>query len=441
MIDQIEYRYPAYMAMKNRIIHGDGRIEAPEGTVVVMHCLSNQPMQKARIEFDPEVEDGRFLRASSVRDLDVSGKSIDGQWMLELDDKRTNPTIKSYRVRATNDIGESNLDPVVHPIKILADLAPEVRWIGDNPKSRPLPANGSINVDLRSLDPDYGLREITVIAKHQGRELFQETLFQDEIGDTATITASVFLDAKEREFKPGMVIELTAIAKDNRQRPGTENWEPNISKSSTMEITIVEPSKNPPKAEPKETQAERPEQLKPKLNQPKKDEASNKPKKEPTPQDKDCEGTEEGGSNQSAGSGAGKIRIPRSKSRAKILPRIPKKRKTKISREKLDRVSLRRTVNSRRNNRVIRPRQARRNPILRPSRIPTTPRMVRQNQTTIPKPIPQIRKSRKTSHREVHPVASQILNLPSRNRTAVSPMIRHNLLPPIGMSSRRSRST
>ncbi len=52
VVERVEYAYPAYTRLQNRVVEDEGRVEAPEGTRVTVGARSNQSVRKARIEFD-----------------------------------------------------------------------------------------------------------------------------------------------------------------------------------------------------------------------------------------------------------------------------------------------------------------------------------------------------------------------------------------------------
>ena len=171
-IDRIELEYPKYTRLKPRTIQQDGAIEAPEGTRVKLFAHANQPMSKSRLEFDPEVGNGVLLSSSQIIDLETQETQLNGGWLLRLDKTGTNPTLSTYRVKATNALDESNGDPVIYKIKVLGDLPPTVSLKGI-PSTIDIPIDGSQEIEISASDPDFGLVSITAFAKHaNGKKTF-----------------------------------------------------------------------------------------------------------------------------------------------------------------------------------------------------------------------------------------------------------------------------
>ena len=251
-IDRLEYDYPAYTKLKSRSIQQDGTIEAPEGTRVRLFAHANQPMAKSRLEFDPVIDNGLFLGASQILDLETQETQLNGSWMLQLDKKKSNPSLSTYRVKATNSLGESNGDPVIYKIKVIGDLAPEVRLQSDLQASVDVAIDGSIDIEMRAVDPDYGLISLSATGKLMGKEsgketkpLFEIKSFESKSGRTGQVVEVYSFVPSEHNLNVDDKIEFRAIATDNRCQVGTDVPEPNQSSSTPIQIRIVA-SKNAP---------------------------------------------------------------------------------------------------------------------------------------------------------------------------------------------------
>ena len=251
-IDRLELQYPKYTKLKSRTIQQDGAIEAPEGTRVSLFAHSNQPMIKSRLEFDPEVGNGVLLSSSQIIDLETQETQLHGGWLLTLDKKGTNPTLSTYRVKATNALNESNGDPVIYKTKVLGDLPPTVT-LKDINASILVPINGSRDIEIYASDPDFGLVSIVASAKKtDGKNLFETECFQSREGTTAQVIKVFTFSPSEYELKVGDELEFRATATDNRCKPGDETPEPNQTNSTVVRIKIVaDPVKVPGAETPK----------------------------------------------------------------------------------------------------------------------------------------------------------------------------------------------
>ncbi|MFN7720030.1 MAG: hypothetical protein ACK5PD_01350, partial [Pirellulaceae bacterium] len=241
-IDRVEYVYPAYTRLAPRVVPGDGRIEAIEGTRVTIHGRSNQPLQKARVEIDPVMEQGEFVRASTIYDVRIEDVGMVCDWLLKLDSQRVSPTLSSYRIKATNPLGESNLNPVIYPIKVLGDIPPEAIWRIDSRKPIQLPVNQTLELPLRATDPDFGLHKVAIEGKVGQRLRIEETLLESAEPVVGPQEQTWQLKPQDWQLKAGERLELSMIAIDHRTKPGTDEPQPNVGKSLPLVIEIVGPN-------------------------------------------------------------------------------------------------------------------------------------------------------------------------------------------------------
>ena len=250
-IDRLDFEFPAYTKLKPKSIQKDGLIEAPEGTRVSLHAHANQPMAKSRLEFNPVINNGVFHSASGILDLQTSETQLTGKWLLKLDKKKSNPTIETYRIKATNSLGESNGDPVIYKMKVIGDLPPKVSLQSDLPSIIELSVHDSLEIEMRANDPDYGLVSLAATAKldsdntiKEKKTVFESNVFESTNGATGQIDRVFTFSPKEHNLQVGDRIEFRAIGSDNRCQPGTDVPEPNQSSSTPILIRIVNGPKN-----------------------------------------------------------------------------------------------------------------------------------------------------------------------------------------------------
>ncbi len=241
-VEEVRYDFPPYTKLMPRIVAGDGRIDAVEGTVLSIRASANQTMKQARLEITRNVEGGQFLTATRLGEFDVDDRTITGKWLLELDEKKSNPTRYLYRVRALNEMGSWNEQPIAYPMKVTADIPPEVQIISPLASPIPLPINEALSLQVRAIDPDFGLRKLEMVLKKGDGELgTQELAFHDE-GVLGQNSKDFVLQPADWQLKEGDLIEIHAIAEDNRHQPGTNELQPNRSVSTTLQIKIEPPT-------------------------------------------------------------------------------------------------------------------------------------------------------------------------------------------------------
>ncbi len=244
IMDRVEYHYPKYMRMKPRVIEGDGTVEGPEGTRVVVEAHANQQPRKGRLEFDFKPNPEKPFQVSKASDVKLDERNITGEWYLELDEVKSNPSVAAYRLRFENSLGESNASPIVYPIKVLPDLAPEVDFTNGVKDNLDLPVDRTLKLALRALDPDFGLTKLSLRATLNGLNGSTKDLFSDEAGVVGQIVRDYTLDPAALKLRPGDTIEFVGSAQDNRCVGKDEHPEPNVRLTRTITVTIKDPIGN-----------------------------------------------------------------------------------------------------------------------------------------------------------------------------------------------------
>ncbi|MCY2975843.1 MAG: hypothetical protein NTW52_14400 [Planctomycetota bacterium] len=248
-LERVDYVYPAYTRMSPRTIESDGRIEGPEGTRVRVTARGNQPMKSARVEFDSTLAQDGSYQPEWIRDLQVDDRSISGDWILEVNEKRSNPSRYQYRIRSTNMLGESAPEPVVYPMMVVADMAPEVDFAAEIKDIIVVAENSSIDLEMRANDPDFGLVKLvldgTAIGSKNRGSVLQETLIEDAAGLTGQSVHTIAVAPKQLGLQSGDKIDLVLTASDNRHDPQTSKPAPNVVKSRVVTLKVTPPVKNP----------------------------------------------------------------------------------------------------------------------------------------------------------------------------------------------------
>ena len=258
LLDQIDYEYPAYMRLASRTSEGDGRIEAPEGTRIIFRAKSNQSMKKARIEFGTATDKSESFRVNTAKDVSIESKSLSVELLLELDHLKSNPTLFCYRMLAENELGESNAEPVIYPIKVIPDMAPEVQLANDLKDTIELPINQTLKLEVRASDPDFGLVSLAISGTSANQTILQKEFFYNVAGLNGQQTEVYSLDPQVLQLRVGTQMEMVATATDNRCAMGSNEPQPNIRLSRSIRVTISPPSINPTDSKAKKDESEKP---------------------------------------------------------------------------------------------------------------------------------------------------------------------------------------
>ncbi|MCE2753081.1 MAG: hypothetical protein LW720_14475, partial [Pirellula sp.] len=248
-IDRIELVFPPYTNLKPRSIQQQGHFEAPEGTIAHIHAIANQEMQSAKIEFDPVLQNKLFIGARETLDMKVDKTQLDASWIAIIDRKNSiERKITNYRIHAINALKESNHDPIIHQIKIIPDIPPEIEFSANSNVAVDVPVDQGILLEMTARDPDYGLTSVGIqgvtenkLNPQEPKIRFQTPLFEsNEEFPRTKISQYTFLPL-EHQLKPGDEIDLIATAADNHHNPTNQKPEPQRVSSQPIRVRIVEP--------------------------------------------------------------------------------------------------------------------------------------------------------------------------------------------------------
>lgn len=244
-VASLRYDFPAYTQEASWEQQGDGHIRALEGTMVTIRAVSNRPIKKAYIEFDP-VADSPIVSLNTIP-LQVSSEEptkASVRFPLEMNEAGTAGKFRSYQIRFRTDDNVLNPHPVLYHIDVVRDLPPEIEYLEPTASEVELPANRSLDVRLRAIDPDFGIRQLRVtgtISQEAGPRL--EKTIEASLLDqpkSGQVIESWKLVPQEHQLEVGDVVKLIGVAEDTRTDfAGTLN--PNIARTNPRTIRIVEP--------------------------------------------------------------------------------------------------------------------------------------------------------------------------------------------------------
>ncbi|GAA4424216.1 hypothetical protein [Bremerella cremea] len=249
-VASVRYDLPGYTGESGWDQEGDGHIRALEGTMVTIRAVSNRPIQKAYIEFDP-VANSPIVSLNTlpmqIASEEPTRASI--RFPLEMNDAGSAGKFRSYQIRFRTEDGVLNPHPVLYDIEVTRDLPPEIEFLEPTANEVELPVNMPLDVRLRAIDPDYGIRQLRVngaVTKGPGQPaqpLINASLLQQP--KSGQVLADWKLTPKEHGLKSGDIVRLTGIAEDTRT-DYSGNLKPNISQTQSRIILITDPVTRPP---------------------------------------------------------------------------------------------------------------------------------------------------------------------------------------------------
>ena len=232
MVEQVEYDYPDYMGLDDKVEFG-GSIDAWEGTWVTVTATANMPVRNAMILFS-DSEDTSIQAEEIAMDI-TDGTQLSARWRLELRSDGSHP--RFYRIQLRNERGEQDPAPTLQAVRIREDKRPEISLVHPVADVE-LPVNGTLPIAYEARDPDFMLATIDLHFMRAREEfervrVFEGPPFESEARGTREVTMES-LDAKV-----GDVITFWLEAKDNLVPFGTRGE--NRQTTQQINITIVEP--------------------------------------------------------------------------------------------------------------------------------------------------------------------------------------------------------
>ena len=280
-VKEVRFAYPVYSQMPRETLKG-GEINVLEGTLATILATTNMPVKEARLQFSDTAEFPQRPEELLMTVADGTRLTYDWQVLLRDDD---NSFPKFYRIQCKTESGLTDPAPVVHPVVVHPDVAPEVRVIAPEQRVE-VPANAMVPVMIVSKDPDFKLTEVTLRMRRNKELLEKRILFE---GKQDNVQSQFDWELEPLGLMKGDVLEYWVDVYDNREvlnQRGAVIRDRNVTSTSTLKykLVITEPvSKD--EAEKQKEQAK--EELKEKLQEAQGDQNQDNPDQEQAPDDQD----------------------------------------------------------------------------------------------------------------------------------------------------------
>lgn len=254
-IESITLTPPTYTGLPPRTTAGFGDIEAVEGTEAMLHVAANLPIKVAYIELlkqaddrSDETDDDRRYQAAAppveMRLLDDQHAS--GRFTVAMNSRRSGPLASHYRIRFVSQSDDRNDKPNVYPIRVIPDLAPEVRIVQPSERDSSTPVNRPLEIRIEANDLDFEISSVRLEIDHQGRRLRSEelplepTAAQDKLQPNQRVTSRYRFDPARLRLQPGDQAVFHAVVADNRVSMRSLQPDPNITQSDNYTILITD---------------------------------------------------------------------------------------------------------------------------------------------------------------------------------------------------------
>jgi hypothetical protein len=254
-VQRIEYDFPEYTQRPRQVVEGQGDIEALEGTRVTLRAKANKPIRSAYIEWDPGARATRENSAPvAPLDMESSGTEATVQFVLKLGEDRRTPPYNRYQLRFVTEEGQQNVDPIEHRITIFPDLAPVVDILSPPRRPMEIPENGRLPIEVRALDPDFGLTSVKLVGSAGTERNLSHELLSESSAWRGQFVAKFDFVPRDWGFVEGDEVVYRAVARDNRHGPGGA-LEPNEQRTQDYRVTIVAPLESPATRDERDSEA------------------------------------------------------------------------------------------------------------------------------------------------------------------------------------------
>ncbi|MEX0820378.1 MAG: hypothetical protein WD070_12330 [Pirellulaceae bacterium] len=238
-VRRLDYEYPAYTKRPKQTDEGQGDIRTLEGTRVTIHAKANQPIRSAYVELNDS--QGKKSRLPMEFQEQEAWRTI----TVALEADRKTPGHTAYQLRFVTDAGRESDAPILHRIEVLPDLPPEVSILTPRQEVTEVPQDGSQKIEVRAIDPDFGLSSVRLHLVMGGTELLDKALLTNPQGVEGQTVHSYEFRPHLLGLQPGDRVVYRAVAEDNRAAVGSESPEPNQARTKDYQLLITPPSKTP----------------------------------------------------------------------------------------------------------------------------------------------------------------------------------------------------
>ncbi len=260
-VDSLDYEFPGYTGRPRETVHREGNIRGLEGTRVTIVATANKPIRSAAITFNPH-QPTDAARPPVRLAMDFQDRTARQTFTLALTSDRRTPVYDTYQLSFVTAAGDVSQHPILHQIDVVPDLAPEVSILDPIQNRITVPVSGRRKIEVRAVDPDFGLRRLKLRAVAGGTDVLDEVMFEEPRGRRGqTIVTYEFAPAR-LGLAANDRVTYWAVAEDNRVPfPGDHvdgnQSGPNVARTRNYLIEIVPdpPAPTSPGATPNDSDA------------------------------------------------------------------------------------------------------------------------------------------------------------------------------------------
>ncbi|MEM9643819.1 MAG: hypothetical protein AAF989_02400 [Planctomycetota bacterium] len=255
-MQSISYEPPAHTGLPRRVSKS-GAIRAIEGTRVTINASCPRPIRRAVLEFNPKRVGDEIVPTAGAVEMEIGDRISHAMTLRGPSPNRGGssrsvaPT--SYRVKVWDAEGQTNPDPIIHPIEVLKDLPPDVAIVVPQQTPKEVPIDAEQVVEVHATDPDFGLHQVRLEISRRSQVFENVVLIQ--AGPAASDAAGAIDPAfgvsgnqigaygfrpRRLGLRVGDVVEVVAVAIDNRFDREDSTLRPNVTKSDSVVFQVVD---------------------------------------------------------------------------------------------------------------------------------------------------------------------------------------------------------
>lgn len=253
-VQEVRYEDPAYTRRPPRVVPRQGDLQGLEGTRVTIRAQTNLPIRSATIELQPAEADATGQSpgglpaakggpSAKMVEMQADGQAATGAFFLELDATRTQSRYATYFLRFVTTAGDRSQRPVLHRLEVIRDLPPEIEILTPARQRVEVPEDGAQRIEARAIDPDFGLRRITLRAVTGQSEVLNRVLLDEPAGHTGQAVVQFEFRPGALRLKAGTEVAYGLLAEDNRVAAPDSKPEPNVTKTPVYQFVIVSAEK------------------------------------------------------------------------------------------------------------------------------------------------------------------------------------------------------
>ncbi len=248
-VERIEFEYPDYTRLPHETTRREGNIRGLEGTRVTVFAVANKPIRSAGMTFNPlESLDGP--RPPVKLAMDHQGQTARLTFTLALMEDRLTPVHGSYQLSFVSQDGDASRQPVLHQIDVVPDLGPEVAILDPTQHRITVPLSGRRKIEVRAIDPDFGLSRLKLRGVAGGTDVLDALLFEDPRGRRGQTIGSYVFVPSQLGLAVDDQVTFWAVAEDNQtalpgSNGGANQAAPNVARTGNYVIEVVADPRRP----------------------------------------------------------------------------------------------------------------------------------------------------------------------------------------------------